>query len=164
MTNSKAQGRQSNYQAVDGPHSRTFAHDLAALLQRLDRRRFIVEHQATLASADLRLLWLLTDGTPRTLRQIAESLELEQSTVNRQVNRAIQDGYLERFGQSDGPALVAPTARGNQRFEQDVALVLQLYNKALEAMGDKAADFLRLTELFIDAYEDAVDQTVERRS
>ncbi len=137
--------------------------DVAAHLFRLDRRRYAVEHQATLGAADLRLLWLLSDGTARTLREISETLDLEQSTVNRQVNKAIRSGHLHRYTESAGQAaLVAPTPEGRARLEQDIALVMRLYDQALESLGDESGEFLRLLGRFVAGYEEAVANELRR--
>lgn len=136
--------------------------ETAAKLFLLDRRRYVVEHRATLGSADLRLLWLLSDGTARTLREISDELDLEQSTVNRQVNKAIQAGHVHRFTESGSPAArVAPTPEGRARLERDVALVIGLYDEALETLGERSGDFLRLLGDFVEAYEEAVQRSVE---
>lgn len=145
------------------PKPPTVARRLAADLFRLDRRRYAVEHQATLGAADLRLLWLLSDGPARTLREIAEALDLEQSTVNRQVNKAIRTGHLHRYTESGSPAaLVAPTAQGRERLERDVALVMRLYDDALDELGEEKDDFLRLMTRFVDAYGEAVEGELSR--
>ncbi len=66
------------------------------------------------------ILWVLSDGRPRTLRQLTEELELEQSTVNRQVNAAIKHGYLERFEVEDSLSkLIRPTDAGREAFRRD---------------------------------------------
>ncbi|WP_245672914.1 MarR family transcriptional regulator, partial [Aldersonia kunmingensis] len=70
--------------------------ELAEELQKVMRRKPTI-HDAQLEASAFAILWTLSDGNPRTLREIGEELDLEQSTVNRQVNAAIRNGYLERF-------------------------------------------------------------------
>ena len=84
-------------------------------LLRMQRRRRHVYEGAVLENSAFRLLWVLDDGEPRTLRQLAADLDLEQSTVNRQVNAAIAAGWLERF-EVEGSAsrLVRPTTPGRR--------------------------------------------------
>ncbi|HET7304409.1 MAG TPA: MarR family winged helix-turn-helix transcriptional regulator [Segeticoccus sp.] len=132
---------------------------LAALLLQLDRQRHAVAGSATLAAAELRLLWLFSDGRPRTLREIADALRLEQSTVNRQVNGAIQAGHLHRFTEKGRTArLVAPTPAGRERFATDTALVLRLYDEALADLGDEGRPFLDLLDRFVEAYAGAAER------
>lgn len=69
---------------------------LASLFHHLDRHRRALESTSTLGTAELRLLWLLSDGRPRTLREVPHELHLEQSTVNRQANAAVRAGHLQR--------------------------------------------------------------------
>jgi len=136
---------------------------LAAELLVFDRQRHAVSLRSTLASAELRLLWLFSDGRARTMREIADELRLEQSTVNRQVNGAIQAGHLYRFEEPGSPArLVAATPEGRERFTVETELVLELYDQALASLGDE--DRSRLLELFgrfVDAYADAVGSSAE---
>ena len=81
--------------------------DLVVATARLERGRRAVEGRARLGTADLRLIWLLVEDGPRTMREISEELGLEQSTVNRQVNSALKAGYLERIDQ--GECVLDPT-------------------------------------------------------
>ena len=74
---------------------------LAAALHHLDLSRRVVEQRADIGVADMRLLWLLSDDRARTLREIADDLTLEQSTVNRQVNAALAAGLLRRDRDAD---------------------------------------------------------------
>ena len=71
-------------------------HDLVDELQRLNRRKANTFAGAILEASAFNILWRLWEG-PRTLRELSVELELEQSTVNRQVNAAIKHGYIERF-------------------------------------------------------------------
>ncbi len=64
------------------------------------------------------ILLLLDYLGPRTLKQIAQTMELEQSTVNRQVNKAIGAGLLEATGVS-GPKLIRATEAGRAAFARD---------------------------------------------
>ncbi|GAA4722649.1 hypothetical protein GCM10023216_09920 [Isoptericola chiayiensis] len=130
---------------------------VASLLSRLDVHRRHVEHHGRLGVADARLLWLLSDGTPRTLREIAEALRLEQSTVNRQVNGALEAGLLRRFSEEGRSArLVEATEAGLARFESATTTALGAFGDALGALGDDAGTFLDLLDGFVDAYGRAV--------
>lgn len=129
---------------------------LAALLQRLDTLRRVVARRAQLNTADLRLLWLLSDGRARTFREIAEELNLEQSTVNRQVNGAAR-GNLVQITDAQPARQVLATPQGVAAFDGDVDRVLAGYQEALGQMGAGHAE--ELTELlgeFIETYQEVV--------
>jgi DNA-binding MarR family transcriptional regulator len=140
------------------PRPRSSEGRMATLLARLERHRRIVEHRSSLRTADMRLVWLFTDGEPRTLREVADALGLEQSTVNRQVNAAISSGLLHRY-RPDGQAanLVELTPEGMRRFEDDVSLMLGLIGSALGQLGeDDSEQLLSLLERFVESYGDTV--------
>ncbi|MEL7978044.1 MarR family winged helix-turn-helix transcriptional regulator [Isoptericola sp. F-RaC21] len=129
----------------------------AGLLFRLDVHRRLAEHRSPLGTADGRLLWLLSDGRARTLREIAEALRLEQSTVNRQVNGALAAGLLRRFTAPGRSArLLEPTEEGLARFEDATSQALGGYADGLAALGDDAGVFLELLGRFTEAYGEAV--------
>ncbi|MCS3778454.1 MarR family winged helix-turn-helix transcriptional regulator [Tsukamurella ocularis] len=65
------------------------------------------------------VLLLLDYAGPSTLKEIATELELEQSTVNRQVNKAIEHGLLEADGALSGPKRIRATAAGRAAFQRD---------------------------------------------
>lgn len=111
-----------------------------------------------LGTADLRLLWLFADSRARTLKEIASELQLEQSTVNRQVNAALGSGLLERMRRRGGAAYEFDrTAEGRRAFERDTGNSLGAYAAALDAMGDRDAEtFLELAQTFLDHYRSEV--------
>ena len=129
---------------------------LAGQLQQLDALRRAVARRHALNTADMRLLWLLSDGRPRTFRAISEELNLEQSTVNRQVNGAARAQLVQIT--DDQPARqVLATDDGLAAFDQDVDRVLNGYRQALERMGTAHTEELTtLLAEFIDAYRDVV--------
>jgi Predicted transcriptional regulator len=127
----------------------------AAIFHAFDVDRRVVEAATSLTSAELRLLWLLSDGRARTQRDISTELSLEQSTVNRQVNAALRAGHLERQAAGSGAAMLVATAGGRQRYEADVEALMQLMGTALEALGDGSEQFLVSLATFVEAYRDA---------
>jgi len=131
---------------------------LAALLHHVERHRRAVEASARLGTAELRLLWLLRDGTPRTLRQVADELHLEQSTVNRQVNGALAAGHLRRSRQPGSSSyLFEPTDEGRAAFEHDTSTALGLFSDVLDELGPQdATRFLELLDRFVGLYGDAI--------
>ncbi|TQL66919.1 DNA-binding MarR family transcriptional regulator [Nocardioides albertanoniae] len=130
---------------------------VASLLWRLEVHRRLAEDRSALNQSDGRLLWFLSDGRPRTLREIADGLNLEQSTVNRQVNAALSAGHLRRFAEPGLPArLIEPTEEGLALYEAASARALGAYADGLAALGDDSDEFLDLLETFVGAYGEAV--------
>lgn len=70
--------------------------EIVVALGRWDRTRRLVDLHSELGVAESRLLWLFGDEQARTLRDVADEIGLEQSTVNRQVNAALAEGLLDR--------------------------------------------------------------------
>ncbi|WP_168211823.1 MarR family winged helix-turn-helix transcriptional regulator [Ruania zhangjianzhongii] len=134
---------------------------LAGQLQHLDALRRAMARRHSLNPADMRLLWLLSDDRARTFREISEELNLEQSTVNRQVNSAARANLVQIS--DDQPArLVLATKEGIAAFDQDVDRSLNGYRQALERMGtEHTAEFNALLAEFIEAYRDIVQPDEE---
>lgn len=132
---------------------------IASILSRLDRQRRIQEGRMQLGAADLRLLWLFTDGRPRTLKEIAAELRLEQSTVNRQVNAALGSGFVVRQRrQGEAAYEFERTEDGRRIFEEDAGRTLGVYATALDRMGPERAEvFLSLAEDFLGNYRRELD-------
>lgn len=140
------------------PRSLPDDREVASLLVRLDTYRRVAEQSGELRPADGRLLWLLSDGRPRTLRDIAEELNLEQSTVNRQVNAALKSGLVSRSREKGSPAwLFAGTEEGVALFERALTQHLALFDRALEAVpSTDRQGFIAALGAFVDAYGDAL--------
>lgn len=131
---------------------------LAGLMTRLDHARRQLDQQSTLGTSDMRLLWLFNDGGSRTLRQIAEQLGLEQSTVNRQVNAAVNHGLLVKTRERPGESYrLRRSTAGERQFEQALDETLGIYQHALDGLGADAEPFLLLLEHFVQTYQQAVD-------
>ncbi len=128
-------------------------------LARLERAQRTAEDTAEIRTADRRLLWLLSDGTPRTMREIAEELSLEQSTVNRQVNAALTAGLLARVDPDAHHARpLVVTDEGRALFDRSLERHVGLLDQALAAVpDDRRAAFLADLAAFVDAYGSAVD-------
>ncbi|WP_204163423.1 MarR family winged helix-turn-helix transcriptional regulator [Nocardioides gilvus] len=136
--------------------------DVLVATARLDRARQLSDAHADLVMAQRRLLWLLMDGEPHTMRDIAEQLQLEQSTVNRQVNAAITAGLLERVkAQGESAHSLTVTEKGLAVFSADVARAARHFEAALGALPDgRAEEYVKLMGVFASAYRDAVDAEV----
>ncbi len=126
-----------------------------------ERARRGVEAGLELKVADGRLLWLLRDGQARTLRQVADELGLEQSTVNRQVHAALESGVIHRFREEGNNAwLLAITDEGRRRFRTDLDRQLEVHQRALDAVPeDQQADFLAHLRAYVDAIGEAAAET-----
>ncbi len=117
--------------------------ELGDELMRLTRRRAQVYPGSRLDTSAFRLLWLLTEGPPRTLRELADELQLDQSTVNRQVNAAIKHGLVERYAVPGSPSrLLRPTEAGRTAYLHDGGLRAEVYNAVLEELGAARAQAL----------------------
>jgi DNA-binding MarR family transcriptional regulator len=127
-------------------------------LMRLNRRRTAAYPGSRLDTSAFRVLWLLAEGPPRTLRDVAEELQLDPSTVNRQVNAAIQNGLLERYAVDGSPSrLLRPTAAGRTAYEYDAALRGAAYGAAMDALGAAgSAELIALLGRFNDALDEAL--------
>ncbi|MFT4186974.1 MAG: MarR family winged helix-turn-helix transcriptional regulator [Aeromicrobium sp.] len=131
-----------------------------AAMARLARAQHVAESRSRLKVADRRLMWLLSDGVPRTMREVAEESGIDQSTVSRQVGAALSAGLIERQnppGQQAG--VLSPTGDGAQRFEADLSHHVGLYQRALAALpADQVEEFVAALELFTAAYAEAADE------
>jgi len=134
--------------------------DLGDELMRLTRRRATTYPGSTLDPSAFRLLWLLTEGPARTLRELADELQLDQSTVNRQVNAALNHGLVERYAVVDSASrLVRPTEAGRAAYLHDGKLRAEVYNAVLDELGPERAGAL-VAEL--REFNDALDRAHAR--
>jgi len=129
----------------------------AVALSRLDRARRAAETRSELGVATQRLMWLFRDGQARTLKDVADTLGLEQSTVNRQVNAALDADLLRRYRDPGQTAhLLEATENGITRFERDLQWGLELMDTALAAVpSSQRADFLDHLLKFAETYDAA---------
>ncbi|AZG47728.1 MarR family winged helix-turn-helix transcriptional regulator [Gordonia insulae] len=135
--------------------------ELAEELLRMGRRKTNVVPGTKLEASAFAILWILADGRPRTLRELSEELDLEQSTVNRQVNAAIKHEYLERF---EVPGQVSrqirPTAAGIEAFEHDGMRRADRLKRVFSDLAPGTPEAL-LHEL--RAFNDAYERTIARQ-
>jgi len=136
--------------------------DLVVALARLDRATRVIEHRAHLGTADLRLLWLLANEGSCTMKEIAQLLTLEQSTVNRQVNAALKNGFVEAVERPGEPARVfGPTEEGMRLFAEDVSRSMGVLEGALATVpADEVDRFVEHLTSFADAYRRLADASV----
>ena len=121
-----------------------------------------VEGGQLLRVAEGRMLWLLCDGQPRTLRQLAEELDLEQSTVNRQVHAALDSGIIVRSRPQDSaPYVVTMSDEGEVRFRTDMARLTHVYEHALAVIPEPEQErFLEHLGAFVEGLDDASRATL----
>jgi DNA-binding MarR family transcriptional regulator len=129
-------------------------------MMRLSRRRSVAYPGSRLDASAFRILWLLVEGGPLTLRELAHDLQLERSTVNRQVNSALRHGLVERFADpgSAGRRL-RPTETGLEAYRHDGALRAEVF---AEVLGELGADRARTLLEDLAAFNDAYDRAQER--
>jgi DNA-binding MarR family transcriptional regulator len=114
--------------------------ELGDELMRLTRLRTQTYPGSVLETSAFRILWRLTEGPPRTQRELAEELQLEQSTVTRQVNAAIGHGLVERYAVAGSSArLLRPTEAGRAAYLRDGALRAAVYGEVLDELGPERA-------------------------
>ena len=130
-------------------------------LIRLNRRRLTTYADARLDNSAFKILWLLVESGPSTLKEIAEQLQLEQSTINRQVHAAIDRGMAERFPSEERTALlVRATPAGEQSYRYDAGLRTAVMRDALAELGVEVAartvaDLRALNDAFDRAHANA---------
>lgn len=128
---------------------------------RFERGRRAIEATARLKSADLRLLWLLSAEGPRTMREIADALVLEQSTVNRQVNAALKEGLVERIDHASASGdeavsrarAIRATDAGEAALARDLGAGMEIFGVALDALpAGERQQFMDNYLVFAEAY------------
>ena len=121
-----------------------------------------VEGGQLLRVAEGRMLWLLRDGQPRTLRQLAEELDLEQSTVNRQVHAALDSGIIVRSRPQDSaPYVVTMSDEGEARFRSDMGRLTSVYERALAVIPEQEQErFLEHLGAFVEGLDEASRATL----
>ena len=137
---------------------------VARLIVEADNLKRVWDQGYQLCLADRRLLWLLIDGQPRTLREISECLGLEQSTVNRQVNSALASGLLRRYREHGKSAsVIVATDEGRDSYKMDSIRGRDAYSKAMSDLGEAdSAHFVALLERFVAAYGRATQGSPRR--
>lgn len=124
-------------------------------LMRLSRRRSTTYPGSLLDTSAFRILWLISEE-PRSLREVADELQLEQSTVSRQVSAAIRHGLVERCpNDGAGGWLLRPTDEGRAAYQHDAQLRVAVYSRVLDDLGRPRVDSL-VAEL--GAFNDALDR------
>jgi DNA-binding MarR family transcriptional regulator len=137
---------------------------LAALrheLMRLGRRRETSQTATGVDASAFKILWVVVEHGPHTLRGLAERLQLEQSTINRQVHAAEGHGLVER---REGPAasgmLVHATEAGEAAYAAESQARTEGLRDIVVTLGEEA--IARLATGLAD-FNDAIDDAIEVR-
>ncbi len=131
---------------------------LAALrhqLMRLGRLRETSQTATGVDASAFKILWVVVEHGPHTLRGLAEQLQLEQSTINRQVHAAEGHGLLER---REDPAasglLVQATEAGEATYRAEAQARAEGLRDVVDTLGE--ARIARLAAGLAD-FNDAID-------
>ena len=128
-------------------------------MMRLSRRRTTSYPGSVLDESAFRILWCLAETDARTPRDLAATLQLEQSTISRQVSAAIGHDLVERYAGDGQARLLRPTDRGREAYLHDARLRGAVLSRALAELGQDRAEAL-VTELH--ALNDALDRAHAR--
>ncbi len=92
------------------------------------------------------------------MKEIADVLGLDASTVNRQVNSALKSGLVERCSPTGGARPIRPTEAGRAGFEADLLSSLATTRAGLDALpAGRAEEFLALFATFVEGYRAAAE-------
>lgn len=129
---------------------------LGTELLRVSRLRAASYAGSRLDNSAFRILWLLSERGPMTQRELADELQLERSTVTRQVAAALERGLLERdhVPGRTGQVLRA-TPAGEEAYQHDGQLRATRLSAALDELGAERADRLVAD---LHAFNDALDR------
>ncbi|MFY0406745.1 MarR family winged helix-turn-helix transcriptional regulator [Solicola sp. PLA-1-18] len=126
-------------------------------IMRISRRRPTSYPGSELDGSAFKILWRLVNAGPRTLRELSDDLELDRSTINRQVSACLADGHVERFeepGQVSRP--VRATEAGTRAYRHDASLRADALRDALGRIGpDASATLIDAMRAFNDALDAA---------
>jgi DNA-binding MarR family transcriptional regulator len=107
---------------------------------RLTRRRATSYPGSVLDDSAFRILLVLVVEGPWSLGDLADDLQVEQSTISRQVATAVGRGLVERYGEA--PRLVRPTDAGREAYLHDGRIRAEVWSRALEQVGAARGDDL----------------------
>ncbi|MFW6772642.1 MarR family winged helix-turn-helix transcriptional regulator [Nocardioides sp. CPCC 205120] len=125
-------------------------------VMRLAARRTTSYEGSVLDQSAFRILWRLVLDGPKTLADLGEELQLERSTISRQVSAAVTRGLVERTADDDlRVRTVRPTAAGLAAYRNDIALRAAVWGEAVAQLG---ADRARALAEELRAFNDALDR------
>lgn len=133
---------------------------------RLGRRREPTSSATILDASAFKILWLVVEHGPHTLRGLAEYLQLDQSTINRQVHAVISRGFVERYDDPDSHGmLIRATSAGETAYRSDAKARAEALRVIVDRMGEGAvADLAQRLAAFNDAIDYAAAVSLLSRS
>lgn len=128
---------------------------LGAELLRVSRLRAASYPGSQLENSAFRILWLLVERGPLTQRELSAELQLDRSTVTRQVAAALERGLLERDeSPGRGGRPLHPTEAGREAYRHDGQLRAARLSAALDTLGPGRAERMVAD---LGAFNDALD-------
>lgn len=126
---------------------------------RVTRRRATTYPGSELSNSAFRILWVLDEHGPQSVGDLAGAVELQQSTVSRQVGSALGHGLIERVVGDDGRVLLRPTEAGERAYRHDVAIRVAIFSEALGGLGPTTGERLVAD---LKRFNDGLDRALER--
>ena len=140
----------------DGAGSEPLLRALGAEAMRLRRRRTSTYAGSLLEDSAFRILHALEEAGPLTLSDLAHELQLERSTVSRQVSAAVGSGLVERYAARGRARAVRSTVAGREAYLHDGRLRAAVWGAAIAEFGVARAEaFLADLRDFNDAVDRA---------
>lgn len=128
-------------------------------LIRIRRRREVGDPAMILDGSAFKILWLLVDHGPHTLRALADHLQLEQSTINRQVKVVLARGLAQRHSEPGSAGkLITATPAGERAYRHDADLRHEGLRSVVDGLGERSMADLAVG---LAALNDAIDQAIE---
>ena len=110
---------------------------------RLSRRRVLAPTGAELDQSVFRILWAVAEGGPLSMRELERELQVEQSTVSRQVKGAVAQGLVElELTPGRRERLVRLTPEGTRAYQRDGNLRLEVFRRTLDRLGRERVESL----------------------
>lgn len=138
---------------------------MGAEVVRMIRRRVVAPIGAILEQSTFRILRVLVDDGPTPMSELVENLQLDQSTVSRQVKVGVEHGFISREIRPGvrGQVLVG-TEAGVAAYRHDWELRSQTFAELVKHVGhDRVVDMVRALADLNDAMDRAEKIDAGRR-
>lgn len=111
-------------------------------IMRINRRRVVTPRGGSLDQSAYRILWALHEVGPLPLGRLSEELQLEQSTMSRQVKAAMEHDLVEKESPATRGGNLRPTGHGAQQYATERVLRIERFRAALQTLGRDEAETL----------------------